>query len=484
MFSFQSQSDSHSEAGSFWEIWKIAYPLVIMSASHTVMQFCDRMFLAMRSTQDVAAALPAGILSFTLFSFFMVTVNFTSALVSQYFGSKNKEACVRAAWNGFYLALAVGVLIVGAIPWLGLYIINHSGHPADLIVLERKFYMALIPSGAFVCLGGAFFAYFSGQGKTWYVAAINLGSCLLNILLDYLLIFGKCGLPELGIVGAGIATSVSTMVSFLTIFILFLMQDQQRYPTRSHRALNWADLKKLVGFGTPAGLQCFLDIGAFTIFTFMLGRISEVAMAASTIVCSINMISFLPLLGLSDATAILIGQYIGRGRRDVAERLAFRAWIMASVYMLFASSVFVLFPGWLIHHFAPHGNTVSNFAAISQLGCQLLLCAAVYNFFDATKFVFMGALRGAGDTRVSMAISVGCNWFILVPGVIWLVVFAHASALAAWIYVTGYLLVESLFLLWRFLSGAWKKISLIDHSVQPTPEEAGVATVMGMDAEI
>jgi len=481
--SLQSASTAH--AGGYWEIWKIAYPLVIMSASHTIMQFCDRVFLSMRSTEDVAAALPAGILSFTLFSFFMVTINFTSALVSQYFGNQNREACVRVAWNGFYLSLFFAVLIVFAIPWLGLYVIAHSGHPPALIELERKFYIALIPSGAFVCICGAFFSYFSGQGKTWYIAAINLCGCLINIGLDYLLIFGKCGLPELGIVGAGLATSISCLITALIIFTLFLLQKQTLYPTRRYREFSWNELKKLVGFGTPAGLQSFLDIGAFTIFTFMLGRINEVAMAATTIVCSINMISFMPMLGLADATAILIGQYIGRGRQDIAEKLAYRAWFMALLYMLLASSVFVLLPQWLIGSFAPNRDAGGSFMAVYELARQLLLCVAVYNFFDATKYIFMGALRGSGDTRVSMSISLGCNWFILVPGVVLLVTLFHCSALTAWMYTTGYLLVEAQCLFWRFRLGAWKRIKLIERRPpQPAPREAGVATVMDMNVEL
>jgi MATE family multidrug resistance protein len=452
-----------STPGGYLEIGRIAYPLIVMSASHTIMQFTDRKFLAMNSTEDVAAALPAGILSFTLFSFFMVTTSFTSALVAQHHGNRDPVGCVRAAWSGFYFALAAAALILLALPWLGLGIITAGNHPAAILARERNYFIALIPSGAFVCLGVAFSAYFSGQGKTWNVALINLFACALNIALDYLLIFGKWGCPALGIAGAGIATSIASLVSFLCAMAWFLLLDQQRHPTRRHWRISWADIRKLLAFGSPAGLQCFLDVGAFTAITFLIGNINPEAMAVTTIALSINMISFLPLLGLSDATAIVVGQYIGRNRHDVAEQVAWRSWRMASGYMLVAGLIFLVFPTALIGFFAPGGRGAIDFAAILAAGRPILACAAVFNFFDATKFIFMGSLRGAGDTKVLMLICVSGAWLLMVPGVVLLILVVKASVVAVWIYLTAYLLVECLAVLWRFRSGAWKKIEMIQR---------------------
>jgi MATE family multidrug resistance protein len=142
--------DTTGSSGVCLAIWRVAYPLIIMSASHTIMQFCDRKFLAYNSTEDVAVALPSGILLFTHFSFFVVTVFFTSALVAQHFGNYDRQACVSAAWNGFYFALGAAVVILFVLPWIGIAIINNSGHPTELIFRERSYFIALIPSGAFM----------------------------------------------------------------------------------------------------------------------------------------------------------------------------------------------------------------------------------------------------------------------------------------------------------------------------------------------
>ncbi|MCF6175783.1 MAG: MATE family efflux transporter [Victivallaceae bacterium] len=454
--------DTAGAGGGYLVIWRVAYPLIIMSASHTIMQFCDRKFLAYNSTEDVAAALPGGILSFTLFSFFMVTVFFTSALVAQYFGNDDRKACVSAAWNGFYFALGAAVIILFLLPWIGVAIINNSGHPAELIARERSYFITLIPSGAFICLGAAFSSYFSGQGKTWNIAIINMISCLLNIGLDYLLIFGKWGFPAMGISGAGIATSIGSFSTFLMVIIWFLLMNQQRYPTRSNRRFKLSVIKKLVNFGTPSGLQCFLDVGAFTAIIFMIGIINREAMAVTTIALSINMICFLPLLGLSDATSIVVGQCIGGGNHNAAERVAYRSWLMAAVYMALAGTVFMLFPNWLIGYFAPQNMGGIRFEEVMIAGRNILFCAAIFNFFDATKFILMGALRGAGDTKVLMLICVCSAWFLMVPGVIIIIFVLKMSVVTVWIYLTIYVSIESSLIFWRFRSGSWRQIKLIE----------------------
>ena len=152
------------EPGGYLELWRVAYPLIIMSASLTVMQFVDRMFLAWHSPEDVAAALPSGILYFTLFSFFSVTIGFTSAVVAQLYGAKEYVSCVRAAWSGFYVALAAGLWIALVYPLIGNFFMEHSIQiDPDIIERQKEYFRGLRFSGVFVCLSAPLFAFFSGS---------------------------------------------------------------------------------------------------------------------------------------------------------------------------------------------------------------------------------------------------------------------------------------------------------------------------------
>ena len=452
------------EPGGYGQILKVAYPLIILSASHTIMQFVDRQFLAYNSTEDVAAALPGGILYFTMFSFFMVTINFTSALVAQFFGAKDMTSCVRACWTGFYFALAAGCLIVFALPPLGNFIIQHGGHSTEVISKEIEYFQALVPSGAFICMGAAFFAFFSGRGKTSYVATINTIGCAINILLDYLLIFGHWGFPKMGIYGAGIATSISTIFSFICILIVFLSCDQKELPTRSNRAFRFDYLKKLFNFGTPAGIQVLCDVGAFTMILFLIGHIGTTALATTTIALAINQIVFMPLLGFSDATSIITGQFIGMNKMDIAKKCASNSWRIVALYMCVAGAAYLLFPEALLKLFEPQNKSAIGFSDILRDGTILLALAACYNFFDATKFIYMGALRGAGDTKAVMLIAISCSWGIMVPGVLLIIFVLNGSIITIWVFLSIYVTIEATIMFLRFRSNRWQKINMIDRN--------------------
>ena len=123
------------------------------------MQFIDRKFLSINSTLDVAAALPAGILCFTLFSFFSVTTGFSAAIVSQYNGRDNHKACSRVPWSAFYYALAAGMICSYIMPYIGSYIINIGGHLPEIIIKEKQYFNVMIPAGGFTCVMIAFCSF-------------------------------------------------------------------------------------------------------------------------------------------------------------------------------------------------------------------------------------------------------------------------------------------------------------------------------------
>ncbi|MFA7183994.1 MAG: MATE family efflux transporter [Victivallales bacterium] len=467
------KSKNFTEPGGYRQILRVAYPLVILSASHTIMQFVDRQFLALNSTEDVAAALPGGILYFAMFCFFMVTINFTNALVAQFFGAGDMTSCVRSCWTGFYFAVFAGCLIVFFVPPLGECIIRAGGHSPAIVSREIEYFMALAPSGVFMCMGAAFFAFFSGRGKTVYVATVNTIGCALNILLDYLFIFGHWGCPKLGIYGAGFATSLASVFSFLCILVIFLFVNQGRLPTRKYRSFRFNYLKKLFSFGTPAGIQVLCDVGAFTMVIFLVGHISDEALAATTITLAINQIVFLPLLGFSDATSIITGQFIGMDKLDTAEKCAARAWRIVALYMCLAGAVYLIWPEALLKLFRPENKNAIEFGDILRDGAILLALAAFYNFFDATKFIFMGALRGAGDTRAVMFIAISFSWGVMVPGVLLLIFVFKTSIVGVWVFLSIYVILESMMMLWRFRSGHWRKIEMVKR--HPSESEVPVS---------
>ena len=458
---FNSDKDEQFVSGGYRELWRVAYPLIITNAAHTIMQFADRKFLSMNSTEDVAAALPGGILAFTFFTFFMVTTGFTAAIVSQYYGKKNSAKCATVPWAGFYFAIFAGLLCSYILIAPGEWCIESARHAVDVLHKEKVYFYMIMPGGGFLFISAAFSAFFSGRGKTWTVAIINIIACVVNILLDYIFIFGNFGAPSLGIEGAGLATTLSCVLAAVIAFLFFIFQDQDVYPTRSKWGVDFSDLKRLISFGAPAGVEIFFSVSAFSYIIFLIGSIGSSELAATTIALSINMITFMPLLGVSEATGIITGRYTGQGRHDIAEKSAYRGWKLSTAYMLFTGSCYILFPDFLLGFFRPErvlGDI--DFSNILRSGKIILMCAALYNLFNAFRFIFMGALRGAGDTKVPMWIIIACSWGLLVPGGYLLIYVLNVSIIKVWTFLTLYSGVVGLLIFMRFKSGKWKSIEM------------------------
>lgn len=465
-FKFFNRNSFYREGG-YLEIWKIAYPLIIMGASYIILTLTDRMLLAWHDTLQMSASVPAGGLNFTLFSFYSITIGFTAALVAQYYGAKDKYNCVKSAWSAIYLSwFFVLIILVVNIP-LGRWIILNSGHDPALIELELKFFYSLQPSSCFACMSAAIFGFFSGTGRTKIISKVNTTMCLSNIVVDYILIYGIQGvIPSMGIVGAGLATSLCSGFGCLWAWTEFLREKQADYPTRTERKFDWEKIKKLVVFGSPNGLQVLLGSGGFTVFQFMIGYTGNEAITASSIIVTINNLAISPILGFCEATTILTGQYIGKGEKSMAEKIVYSSMRMLSPYMLILAILYLFCGDFLIGVFnmlnQDSQELVSvNFDEAAKIAKILLYMAAVNNVLDTIRFIFMGGLRGAGDTKAILYIIGLSSVFVMMPGTIILTRVYQQGVIVLWGFCSFYLLLLTILLCWRYRSGAWKKIELI-----------------------
>ena len=452
--------------GGYGEIWKIAYPLMIMGASYIVLMITDRLLLAWHNTLEMSAAVPAGGLNFTLFSFYTVTINFTSALVAQYFGAKKFNQCVRTAWNSVYFALLAICCILAINLPLGRWIIIHSGHTAELIELELKFFYSIVPSSCFMCVSGAVFGFFSGTGRTKIIATVNTSMCVLNIVLDYALIYGVpfLRIPSMGIVGAGLATSICAMLGMFWAMIVFLKEKQEMYPTRRLLNFQWWRLTKLAYYGMPSGLQVLLGSGGFTFFQFMIGYMGANELTTSSILITLNNLAFAVIIGFCDATSILVGQYIGRNRKQKAEKVVYNAWRIQIPYLIFLGVLYIGFPDIPVDIFQSTNKGIDSsvdFAAVKEMAKILLFIATFSNVIDSLRFNFMGALRGAGDTKAILYIIGGCSLAVMIPGTWIFTHVLHCNLVQLWVFMVAYCVLLTVLLYWRFHSGAWKNINMI-----------------------
>ena len=177
-------------------------------------------------------------------------------------------------------------------------------------------------------------AFFTGRGKPWPVMWVHLLATVVNIVLNYILIFGRFGFPELGISGAAISSVASGVVSFLVFAVLILRRKNNgSFATRSGWRPNVELLRRILRYGLPNGIHFFIDIFGFTVIILLIGRIGMVELAATNIAFNINSLAFMPMIGLGMAISILVGQYVGEQRVDLATRSAYSGAAICFLFM-------------------------------------------------------------------------------------------------------------------------------------------------------
>jgi MATE family multidrug resistance protein len=448
-------------AGGYAELLRIAFPLILSTGSRSLQHFVDRMFLAWYSPESLAAATPAGIVSYTLMSPFIGTAGYVSTFVAQYYGAQHPERIGPTVWQGLYISAGGAVVMALFLP-LSEPMFRLVGHPAE-IQGQEDVYFSILCLGAFpgiACAGLS--GFFSGLGRTWPVMWVNVLGTAVNIALDYLLIFGVGGFPEMGVAGAAWATNAAMLASFLAYAILLGREEHDRhYRTRRGWRLDPALLSRILRFGLPSGIQFFIDMAGFTAFLLIVGRLGTESLAATNIALNINTLAFMPMIGLGMAITVLLGQYLGRDDPGTAERSAISGLHITLAYMGSIALLYVAVPHLFL---LPYGlySPVETFEPIRDLTVVLLRFVALYSIFDVLNIVFAAALKGAGDTRFVMymiaALSTG---LLTVPTYVAIEVLG-AGVLTAWAIGTTYVSVLGLSFYLRFRNGAWKSIRVID----------------------
>ena len=228
-----AERPSSPAPGSIRELLEMAVPLIISSGSLSLMYVCDRMFLTWHSQAELAAALPAGITYWTFLSVFYGTCTYLNSFVGQYEGAGRPERVAAAVWQGVWLALGAGLLLMALVPVAGPMFLA-VGHKPEVAELEAAYFQISCLGSPANLLATVLSCFYSGRGRTRVIMWVNVAGSLLNILLDYLLIFGVGGFPELGIRGAAIGTVLAQFAMSL-MYVGMIVTSPRREPTNSAR---------------------------------------------------------------------------------------------------------------------------------------------------------------------------------------------------------------------------------------------------------
>lgn len=468
-----SERPTNDVPGGYREVLRLAYPLIISTASFSLMQFMDRVFLARYSPVSIQAALPAGLLSFTLCSGFMALAGYANTFVAQYFGTGNAQGCSRATAQGVWAALFSWPLILALIP-VGTLLLRIAGHAPEVLAEEVDYLTILMWGGGLIPLGAAIGSFFTGRGDTLTNMYAQLAGNIVNIVLDWAMIFGRWGFPEMGIRGAAIATVIASFVSAAILFIQYLRpRVNERYASRALWRLDRPLFSRLLRFGIPSAIHLVLDVSSFSMFVLMTGHLGAVALSVSNIALSINALAFMPLVGISIAASTLVGQYQGRKRSDLAEKSGWTALKIGLIYTSFTGLTYLTLPHYYFMLFSGNSVEAVSLEEMLSIGRWLLILMAAWGLLDTVNLVLSGALKGAGDTRFVMLYSTCMSWVLFVPGEWFLIYYRKGGILEAWGFLAFTIMLVSAGFYLRFKSGRWKSIELLEHHSPVPPSSIG-----------
>ncbi|HEV3260132.1 MAG TPA: MATE family efflux transporter [Gemmataceae bacterium] len=456
------------QEGGGRELLRLALPLILSNSFLTLQITIDRALLSQASSDAVAAAMPAALLYWTPLALLLNVANYATTFIAQYIGAGRPQRVGPAVWQALYFAVVAGVAFLGLLP-LASPLVALGSHSPAIQQLEVTYFRCLCFAALPTLVVAAANSFFAGRGATWVVLVNDSAGLAVNALLAYCLIFGHGGLPALGIAGAGWATVAGSSTSAAVALLLLF---RPRYRAVYHTLAGWrfeADLfGRLMRFGFPNGVQWMLDALAFTVFLFLVGMLGDVELAATNIAFTINMVAFLPMLGMGQAVAVLVGQRLGQDRPDLAERTTWTGFRLAWLYMGAIAALYLLAPQIFLYCFRSDDG---KWSLVARLVPVLLRFVAVYSLFDSMNLVFSFALRGAGDTRFVTLMVLTLSWPLMVLPT-WAAWRYDWGLYWAWAFASAFVIALALAFLARFRGGKWKSMRVIESAPVLVPAKA------------
>lgn len=443
----------------------MAIPMVITMSSRAVMDVADyTMVTWLRVDAAQAAILPAQIIMWSYIILGLGIASMINTFASQTLGRKQYRECSKYAWQILYIAAFFGVVAIVARPWLPS-LIGLFNHAPEVQALELAYsHVALLTVAPTIIAYGLGW-FFVGIHRPWVTMWSAIEANIINVIVSYILIFGHFGIEPMGIAGAAWGTLAAVSFRSIRLILTLLTPSMaQQYGTRTTWVPSWRYIRELSRVGMPFSLQMLCEVVVWAIFVNALigSRYPTEHLIATSTVWQYMRIAFLPTFGVGQALTALVGKSIGANEPEQAMRETRIAVWITLAYMGSLSLVYGLFGGTLVSWFNDDPEVVA-------IGRNIMICAAFFLLFDAIGITYGSALRGAGETFIPSVFSMVSHWLIVVGGgwlaAIW---FPKLSSMGPWIAASGLIVLNGLFLWWRWNCRAWMKIDLFGSKPNST----------------
>lgn len=389
------------------DLVRLALPVVGVQLGLMAMGVIDTIMVGRVSALDLAGVALGNLYFFGVAVFGMGVLFALDPVVSQAVGAADDAAVARGVQRGGVLAAVLAVLAMALLvpsgPALSLL-----GQPADVVPVAARYALALIagvpPFYLFIVLRQSLQA----MGHVRAILIVAVAGNVLNVALNWALIYGHLGFPAMGAVGSGWATTGSRWFMLVALLALgWPLLAHSLHPLR-RAAFARRPLGRMLRVGTPVGAQQFLEFGVFGAAGLLMGLLGSIPLASHQVALQLAALTFMVPVGVAQATGILVGQSVGRGDAPGARRATGAGLTVGVGFMAMTAVVFLAAPN-------PLARVFSDDAAVVETAALLLPIAGVFQVFDGTQVVAAGALRGVGDTRVPMIVNLVGFWLVGLP---------------------------------------------------------------------
>ena len=398
--------------------WKLAAPVMLGMLGHTFVSFVDNIMVGQIGTAELAAVSLGNSFMFIAMS---IGIGFSTAitpLIAEADSANNFNSAKSTFKHGLFLCTVLGILLYLFVFFAKplMYLMKQPEQVVELAIPYLDLVaFSLIPLVIFQALK----QFSDGMSMTRYPMYATLLANISNVILNYLLIFGKFGFPELGIVGAAYGTLLSRIIMLIYLWWLLANKERSRALVTNIKlfVLDKLMLKKLINFGTPSAMQMFFEVAIFTSAIWLSGLLGKNPQAANQIALNLSSMTFMVAMGLSVASMVRVGNQKGLQNFKELRRIAFSIFLLGLLLAIFFGAIFFLFHKSLPKIYVDL-NDVKNYSdnlEVIEIASQLLFAAAIFQISDTIQVLVLGALRGLQDVKIPTIITFISYWVIGFP---------------------------------------------------------------------
>lgn len=433
---------------------KLSIPVILGLVGHTLVGMIDNIMVGNLDPINLAAVSLGNSYIFIAMS---IGIGFSAAItpiVAEAHSEGNQNKLKKSFINGFMLCLILGTVLYALVLVLKNTLV-YLDQPVEVVKLALPYIdivaISLIPLLLFQALK----QYTDGLSRTIYPMYATVVANIINVIINYILIFGMLGFPKLGIIGAAIGTLISRIIMFVFLFYM-LMDKKIIYNYMSDLKSFIYDkfmIKEILSLGFPTSLQMFFEVGLFTTAIWLSGLLGEIPQSANQIVLNISSMTFMVASGLSVSAAIRAGNQKGLKNYQELKRISLSILLLGIYFAsFFALGIYILrdYLPYIYIDINNQENLIENIELV-KIASKLFIIVAIFQLFDSAQVIILGTLRGMQDVKIPTVIVFIAYWIVGFPISFILGDESSMAETGIWIGLLCGLLFSSVFLYWRFL---------------------------------